>query len=204
MPAAAPSVEGARTVLFLARLVRQKGVEELIEAWSRAADAASSGGWRLRIVGWGEASFVDRLRTMAACADRRAPVDIEGPAFGKDKDRLWRDAAALVLPSRAEGLPMSVLEAWARGRAVLMSEACNLPDGFAEGAALPLSAEIASIEAALRAFFALTDSDRAAMGRAGRRLVERRYTWDRVGQQMVAVYAWLLGGGSPPSCVMTD
>jgi poly(glycerol-phosphate) alpha-glucosyltransferase len=99
---------------------------------------------------------------------------------------------------------MSVLEAWARGRAVLMSEACNLPDGFAEGAALPLSAEIASIEAALRAFFALTDSDRAAMGRAGRRLVERRYTWDRVGQQMVAVYAWLLGGGSPPSCVMTD
>ena len=35
-----------------------------------------------------------------------------------------------ILPSFSEGLPMAVLEAWAYGLPVLMTDHCNLPEGF--------------------------------------------------------------------------
>jgi hypothetical protein len=42
------------------------------------------------------------------------------------------------LPSFSEGLPMSVLEAWSYGLPVVMTPECNLPEGFACGAALEI------------------------------------------------------------------
>jgi hypothetical protein len=39
------------------------------------------------------------------------------------------------------------------------------------------------------------------MGARARRLVEERFTWNRVGEQMREVYQWILGGGRKPSCL---
>jgi poly(glycerol-phosphate) alpha-glucosyltransferase len=39
------------------------------------------------------------------------------------------------------------------------------------------------------------------MGQRGRALVEERYSWAHVAEQMHAVYAWLLGQGPRPDCV---
>ncbi|MEA2113926.1 MAG: hypothetical protein U9P36_00915 [Thermodesulfobacteriota bacterium] len=50
----------------------------------------------------------------------------------------------------------------------------------------------------------LSEEERHAMGRRGRRLVEQNYSWDRIGRDMVAVYEWVLGGGEVPACVITD
>jgi len=87
---------------------------------------------------------------------------------------------------------------------VLMTEACNLPEGFAAGAALPIGTDRAAIAAGLRRLFALSDAERRAMGARGRALVRERFTWRQVAGQMSAVYQWVLGGGPPPSCVLTD
>ena len=77
---------------------------------------------------------------LADSAGRRelaaASVVFTGPAFGEAKDALLRSADAFILPSLSEGLPMSVLEAWAYGLPVLMTDKCNLPEGFAAGAAV--------------------------------------------------------------------
>ena len=50
----------------------------------------------------------------------------------------------------------------------------------------------------------MTNDQRQGMGARGYRLVEERFAWPRAAQQMKAVYDWLLGGGSPPSCVRLD
>jgi hypothetical protein len=34
--------------------------------------------------------------------------------------------------------------------------------------------------------------------------MERSFGWPRIAAEMKSVYEWLLGGGPPPSCVMTD
>ena len=63
-----------------------------------------------------------------------------------------------MLPSFSEGMPIAVLEAWSYGLPVLMTEACNLPEGFAAGAALQIGPDRAGIGAGLRQLFAMSDA----------------------------------------------
>ena len=61
-----------------------------------------------------------------------------------------------------------------------------------------------SIAAALTELFSMEEERRQAIGSHGRRLVEQNYSWDRIGQEMVAVYEWVLQGGAVPKSVVTD
>ena len=56
----------------------------------------------------------------------------------------------------------------------------------------------------LREAVALSDEERLAMGRRGRTLVAERYSWEHVAEQMRAVYAWLIGRQSRPSCIRSQ
>jgi glycosyltransferase involved in cell wall biosynthesis len=60
----------------------------------------------------------------------------------------------------------------------------------------------AGIARGLRQLFTLSDAERQDMGARARALVRERFTWPKVGEQMAAVYRWVLGG-PPPSCVLT-
>src|SRR5712692_4596323 len=124
-----------------------------------------------------------------------------GPRFGEEKASAYRNADAFVLPSLSEGLPMAILEAWAHAKPVLMTPECNLPEGFAAGAALRIGSEAADIGTGLTQLFGMADSDRKQMGTRGRSLVAEKFSWPRIGEQMRAVYEWVLGGGPPPDTV---
>ena len=65
-----------------------------------------------------------------------ASVVFLGPQFGAEKSECYRACDAFILPSLSEGLPMTVLEAWSYAKPVLMTAECNLPEGFAAGAAV--------------------------------------------------------------------
>ena len=188
-----------------------------------------------------------------------SPVIFTGPVFGEAKDALLRSADAFILPSFSEGLPMAVLEAWAYGLPVLMTDHCNLPEGFAANAALRIGTDVESIAEGMRELMSLpagvaggelsvvgcrlsevldegaahspssrqmnssrdersaslrpTDNGQrttdngpkttslVSMGRRGRALVERQFTWPQVAAQMKCVYDWVLGGGNAPECV---
>jgi len=129
------------------------------------------------------------------------PVAFLGPAFGAAKDQLLRQADAFILPSFSEGLPMSVLEAWSYRLPVLMTEHCNLPEGFANDAAIRIGTDVESIAEGMRLLQQSTIRDLQSIGQNGRSLVERQFTWPQVAAQMKEVYEWLLGGGLRPGCV---
>jgi poly(glycerol-phosphate) alpha-glucosyltransferase len=120
-----------------------------------------------------------------------ADVLFYGPAFGEDKEALLRSAEAFILPSFSEGLPMSVLEAWAYGLPVVMTPECNLPEGFASGAALEIRNSAGGFEG-MRTLIEMTNHERAAMGIRGRRLVEEKFTWPKVAQSLKEIYESLL------------
>jgi poly(glycerol-phosphate) alpha-glucosyltransferase len=126
---------------------------------------------------------------------QEADVVFWGPAFGEEKEALLRSGAAFVLPSFSEGLPMSVLEAWAYGLPVVMTPECNLPEGFASGSALEIrNSEMGNAKwEGLRVLLDMSDSDRIEMGRRGWLLVEERFTWPKVAAQMRKLYKELLG-----------
>jgi poly(glycerol-phosphate) alpha-glucosyltransferase len=125
-----------------------------------------------------------------------------GSQFGESKAACFQSADAFILPSFSEGLPMTVLEAWAYGLLVLMTRQCNLPYGFEAGAALRIEPEAESIAAELRVLFQLSEVDRKAIGERGLALVKERHQWPAVATQMIAVYEWALGRGPAPGCLV--
>jgi glycosyltransferase involved in cell wall biosynthesis len=121
-----------------------------------------------------------------------------GPAFGEEKEALLRSADAFILPSLSEGLPMSILEAWAYGLPVLMTAECNLPEGFSAGAAIPLPSFQDHFQLtgerirAISTLLEMSDRERVQMGKLGRALVEKKFTWPKVAKQLHEIYHHIL------------
>jgi glycosyltransferase involved in cell wall biosynthesis len=128
-------------------------------------------------------------------------VKFVGPTFDQDKDLLFREADAFILPSFSEGLPITILEAWSYQFPVIMTSACNLGQGFDVGAAIKVAPTISSIADGLHELITLTDEDRVKAGNAGRLLVEEEFSWEKVAADTLAVYQWILTDGDVPACV---
>lgn len=180
-----------KTLLFLGRIHPKKGLKELIEAWNQTPSD-----WQLKIAGWDDGGHEAGLKSIAG-----ESVEFIGPQHGEAKDRLLRSVDAFILPSFSEGLPMSVLEAWSYRLPVLMTDFCNLPEGFEAEAAIRIEPDADSIAAGLKQLFSLPDSGLNDLAVNGRKLVEARFTWPKVAEQMKQVYEWCIGGGDPPECV---
>jgi glycosyltransferase involved in cell wall biosynthesis len=197
---------GRNLLLYLGRLHPKKNLLNLIRAWKEALDSHPStlNSWMLAIAGWDQGGHEAQLRKLTTDLRLLTSVIFLGPRFGADRDACYRACDAFVLPSLSEGLPMTVLEAWAYAKPVLMTPECNLPEGFVAVAALQIGTTSTEIAAGLEEVIKMNDADRKAMGARGRALVAEKFSWPRVGQQMRAVYEWVLGGGTWPETVRFD
>ena len=187
LPTWAAEAGGRRVLLFLGRLHAKKGLLNLVRAWAevQADPAAGLADWVLVIAGWDQGGHEAQLRRLIDELGAAATVRVVGPQFGDDKAASLAFADAFVLPSLSEGLPIAVLEAWSFGLPVLMTDACNLPEGFAAGAALRTEPEPVRIAEALRHLMAMSEADRQAMGARGRDLVrDIRLARDRAADEI--------------------
>ena len=192
--------DGRKTLLFLGRQHPKKGLQELLTAWSSlaATDSDVTTSWRLVIAGWDDGGHETGLKDYAKNAGI-ADVLFPGPLHGEEKDAALRHADAFILPSHSEGLPMAVLEAWAYGLPVFMTEACNLPAGFEKGAAWRVDAAPDLLAGELAAGLGKPDISR--MGVKGRELAAGRFAWAPIAKQHIEVYEWMVNGGPAPACV---
>ena len=119
-------------------------------------------------------------------------ITLIGPAFGEEKERLLTEASAFILPSFSEGLPMSVLEAWAYALPVVITPHCNLPEGSEADAALLCEPKPESIADSLISLFSISANQRTEIGINGRRLVERQFSWPHIADETIRLYETLL------------
>jgi len=191
------------TVLFLGRLHPKKGVEVLLDAWQKFT-TQSRKDWRLKIVGWGNGNYPEKLQDIVATKGLADSVEMAGPLFGKQKRQAFLEAEAFILPSFSEGMPMTVLEAWSYELPVIMTPQCNIPEGVENDAAIACNPDAASVFESLEKFANMSRANRTALGQNGRRLVDQQFTWDVVSQKMAGVYRWLSGQASQPDCVVVE
>lgn len=222
--------EGRKVLLYLGRVHAKKGLLNLVKAWAGvqggclSSSAARRTDWVLAIAGWDENGHEAQLKRLCdelglawvelshpddtwsgpAAANIEASgsqVFFVGPQFGVGKSCWYEGCSAVVLPSYSEGLPMVVLEAWAHGKPVLMTPECNLPEGFAAGAALRIGTSVAETGRGLQTLFEMSPGELEKMGARGRALAGGRFGWTRIAAQMREVYEWVLGGGAKPETV---
>ena len=159
--------------IYIGRIHAKKNLGALIEAWQSLAEDRL--GHRLLIAGWGEKADIADLRAELQAANDPS-IAFLGPVYGEKKRALLAEARFLVLPSLSEGLPMAIIEAWVHGLPTLMTKACNLPQGFASGAALEMGTDAGSIAMTLRQALALPSPIWDRMSRAACELAETQFS----------------------------
>ena len=172
-------------VLFLGRLERDKGVFDLLEAVS--ALRASIPDIRLVCAGIGDFRSVARYAGRLGIEDA---VSLPGWIGSADKRLLLERAAVLVLPSYAEGLPVSLLEAMAAGVPVVATSAGGIPDVVVDGVDGFLFApgDTAALARLLRALVLDPELGRRVAS-AARETVRLRFAAEGVLAQLAEIYA---------------
>lgn len=198
--------DGRKSLLFLSRLHVKKGIENLLEAWSKLSNEEKQD-WKLIVAGEPhDAAYKQKLNEMLIQFQLEKDVFFIGNQVGAGKDITFRSADAFILPSYSEGMPMSVLEAWSYKLPVLMTEFCNIPEGFEEKAALMMEPNVESILNGLKELFSLSDEERKTIGQNGLDLVKKKFTWETIASQMTEVYEWVLNDkqSETPSTVIIN
>ena len=192
-----------KRLLYLGRLHPKKSVHTLVEAWAASRSLPGASNWRLEIAGTGDEAYVSKIRVAIREMNIEDSVSLLGGRFGVERDQTYRSCAAFILPSLSEGLPMSVLEAWSFGKPVLMTTACNLPDGFEARAAREIGSTISEIKNGLGSLFDMRDLELSEMGVRGLALVKGNYQWSTIADRMISTYRWLSAGGERPDFVLS-
>jgi len=197
-----PAAAGRRLLLFLGRIHPKKGLPHLLRAWAALRDEGrlDGEGWLLVVAGPDQLGHSSEVEALAASLGLRRHVRVTGPLHGNAKRRVLAAATGFVLPSFSEGFSMAVLEALAWKLPVIVTRQCNF-DAESIGAGWVCEPNAESVAGRLRALLDTREDRRKEMGLAGRREIEKRYTWPNVAREMLGVYGWLIGGGTRPACV---
>lgn len=117
-----------RSILFLGRLDAHKGPDVLLRAASRIAGGFPD--MRLLFGGDGYQQRYASLARELGIADR---CEFMGWVTGEDKESLFAKSAVYCLPSKFEGMPMSVVEAMAHGLPTVSTPVGGTPQVISDG-----------------------------------------------------------------------
>ncbi|MCA9073892.1 MAG: glycosyltransferase [Planctomycetaceae bacterium] len=195
-----PQARGKHIALFMARLHQKKGLGHLIPAWSEVMRSSPNHAWHLVLAGPDNGFEISarRLVKEVGCAEH---VTFTGGLNGEHKRAALSAADLFVQPSFSEGFSMSIIEAMACRLPVLMTPDCNFIAAADAGAARLVDPTVESTTDGLLHLMSLSDAERQLMGERGHELIANRYTWDRVAQQTLGLYRWLINGGSSPEFI---
>lgn len=183
-------------VLFAGRLHAMKGVDLLLRAWGEVAGARP--GVELLLAGAGpERAALERIAEEPALSGR---VRFLGAVENAGLKPLYRGAAAVVLPSRAEGFPLTLLEASACGAICVGADVPGIAEIIDEGETGFLF-PTGSVEALTRTLGSVLDLDAAraqCIRSAAARKVKEHFTRDKMVADYLRFYAGLLGSPTVP------
>ncbi|MBO8242372.1 glycosyltransferase [Prochlorococcus marinus XMU1410] len=177
-----------KILLFLGRLENQKGIRELLEIWIESREEAKKYGWWLLVVGFG--SYSDKVNESSLNPSNR--IIFNGKAFGKEKESIFRISDAYILPSKWEGLPITVLEALSNKLVCLLTKECNLEKLKKLKSSIEINIDKKKMKKTIIKLFKLTNSELKKRSTIGHKYVKNEHDWLNIAKQSEAYYRDLL------------
>lgn len=170
-------------VLFVGRLVPEKGCHLLLEAWHGLPRAVREG---RQLVVAGDAGFTAGYVAKLKAAAPPGTVFL-GYVHGPILEELYTSADLVVLPSSLEGLSITLLEGLSYARCCLASDIPPNLEAAAGCAAFFRSGDAGALRDALGTI--LADPERRRdLGQRGQIHAIENYSWDRVARQTARFY----------------
>ncbi len=193
----APLPDGPPAFLLMARLLADKGVREYVEASRRLKRDHPD--WRFQILGPLDVTPTAIGQSEIDAWQQEGVIDYLGAT--KDVRPYLQACTTFVLPSYyPEGLPRSILEAMAIGRAIITTDHPGCRETVTEGANgyLVPAGEIPPLAAAMASLGVEPDRCRA-FGEASRVIAERRFDVRLINQDTLRILGVADGGLSSPA-----
>lgn len=112
----------------------------------------------------------------------------EGGVYGKDKEKLLKEADVFILTSRYEGMPMGVLEAWSYGIPCILTEGTNMIDDNMDSKAY-WKAELCSNNIASTIISSVNlYINNPSLYRNAALLESKKYDWNHISEQSISLY----------------
>lgn len=176
--------------LSLGRLGKRKGTYDLIEAVDKVKMQVPD--VKCYLAGDGD---IEKCKALVEKKNLQNNIDIVGWVDFNKKLELFRKSSVLVLPSYNEGLPMSILEGMAAGKAVISTTVGAIPEVVKkENGILIEPGDVAALASALLKYCVDANALESA-GRANIELINKKYSMKTMHQKLARYYSNIMGGG---------
>lgn len=167
-------------ILFLARIVPEKGLHYLIEAYKQLDTDK-----KLVIAGGASHTneYLVEIQDMVKGLDN---IIMTGFVQGEVLAELYSNAYIYVLPSDIEGMPLSLLEAMSYGKCCIVSDIPENADVIEEAGALFKKADTDDLKKAMEKV--LNENTVEKIGQAAKEKVLEKYKWDLVVEKTLEKY----------------
>ena len=171
----------APLILFIGRLVYQKGPDLFIEAVRKVCQHR----WDAKVIVAGDGGMRQYLQERA----RDLPVNFIGYIPDSEYIRLLNACDLVVIPSRNEPFGLVLLEAWSAEKPVVACDVGGLSeniDTFVNG--IKVQPESESLAWGISSMIDQPENAEV-LGRRGRSKVDRQFLWDPIARKMEGTYS---------------
>lgn len=168
-------------ILFLARLVPEKGAHYLIEAYEQLAPD------KKLVIAGGHSQANEYMKRINGYADKNPDIIITGFVQGQELAELLANAYLFVLPSDVEGMALSLLEAMSYGNCCLVSDIHENVEVVEQHAVSFHHGDVADLKAKLKML--LDDQDLVEHYRSeSSDFICNKYNWEEIVDRTEALY----------------
>lgn len=194
-----PALTDKRWLLFFSRLHPKKGIDNLLYVWQELAVQYSD--WHLVIAGPNFINYQKELELLVKKLNLVERVTFTGMLTGQQKASALSNADLFVLPTHSENFGIAIAESLAYGVPVITTKGAPWQDLESYDCGWWIEDNQQALKIALVEAIQMSSRERQAMGLKGRNLVQTKYSWNAISQDMASVYNWILSGGSAPDCI---
>ena len=175
-----------KEILFLSRIHIKKGINFLIEATANLKTELQ--GYTINIAGECEESYINELKQLASKLGVENLIHFIGGVYGDKKWELFKKADLFVLPTHSENFGIVVAEALACGTPVITTQGTPWQELESYHCGWWTEIGTEATTKALKEFLQCTETQLEQMGKNGRKLIEEKYSSQKVAQDMVELY----------------
>ena len=168
-------------ILFLGRLVPEKGISYLIKAFKQVDT-------NLKLVIAGGSSDTDEYeRNLKDMSSDDSRILFTGFVQGEVMDELYSNAYLYVLPSDLEGMPLSLLEAMSYGNCCLVSDIKEMTEVVEDKAVIFPKSNVQALTNSLQNLFDHPETVERYKGQSAEYICQK-YNWNEVTDKTIAIY----------------
>ena len=176
-----------KVILFLGRIHKIKGIDLLIDAFFDLSNEMDD--IKLVIIG-PDGGLMDSLLKKVEDLNIREKIIFTGMIHNFDKFAAYVDAEIYVLPSKSEAFGLTVLEAWACGTPVIISEGCLISE-FLPNKEIIFKRDKNQLKNLLKKIFQ-DNGLKTKLQNEGKELLKNQFNWSKGIENYIFIYSDLI------------